>query len=687
MKKFIEELKRRNVIKSALAYLVVAWVLLQALQMLLPMVNAPVWTLKGITIIMAIGLPVWIIVSWIYDITPQGIEKTAKDSGSELVTQVTNKRLNLFIIVSLSIAVIVMGLKLTNIFEDSNKEYSIAVLPFDNKSSDGDTQWFCDGISGSILTNLSKISSLTIISETSSKRYKETYKTIPEIAKELGVSYILEGDVTIYKDQIKINAQLISSQDKHIWAEDYHATFENVLDLQGSIAKQIALQLKIKLTPVEKEILNTSSTTNIEAYKSYLNGLAINNSFTIGNDQLEIAAYNESIIFFKDAISIDSNYADAYAEIANSYRNLAFYSSDGEDYLQLSKDFTAQALAINPNTPQAYINMALINKHVDRDHVNFEINIKKALELDPNNAKAHMEYAFHYEHEEYYDGEKMLSHINKANLIDPLSNAIKSIKVDALIFNSKFDEAEVFLDKSSNIYEPHILVDKKGLIYALRHKDQTLRFTFLTEALEKYPENAGMYQSLSWYYKTIFKDKINFLKYAKMAYELGATSDNAKNYLYALYVNEQFETAKQILNSEIFDKRSNIVKTRMIFDYYTYQGDYDNAIVYLEKLKPLNIFRYYLEKAWMNSKMGNDEIVNDVFTKSRMTPVTKSICFAYLKQRDSMYFYLNMISNTKNPNLRYNRAMTVNSDISFHPYLNEPRFQDFLKKHYLPILN
>ena len=117
MKKFIEELKRRNVIKSAVAYLVVAWILQQVFTNLLPLVDAPDWILKTITLILIIGLPVWIVISWIYELTPQGIEKTTKDSESDLVAQATNKRLNVFIISSLSIAVIVLALKLSNVMQ------------------------------------------------------------------------------------------------------------------------------------------------------------------------------------------------------------------------------------------------------------------------------------------------------------------------------------------------------------------------------------------------------------------------------------------------------------------------------------------------------------------------------------------------------------------------------------------
>ena len=160
MKKFIEELKRRNVIKATIAYLVVAWILQQVFTNLLPLFDAPDWILKTITLILIIGLPVWIVISWIYELTPQGIEKTTKDSESELVAQATNKRLNVFIIVGLAIAVIVLAIKPSFFSSDLDKEYSIAVIPFSNIKVDDGNEWLSAGFTTDINSYLSKISQL-----------------------------------------------------------------------------------------------------------------------------------------------------------------------------------------------------------------------------------------------------------------------------------------------------------------------------------------------------------------------------------------------------------------------------------------------------------------------------------------------------------------------------------------------
>ena len=165
MKKFINELNRRHVIKASLAYLVVSWVLLQVLEFLLPLFESPDWVLKGLTLILAIGLPIWIVISWIYDISPKGIEKTTKYSDDELKTELTNKRLNVFIIVSLSIIVVVLTINLFFFSSDNDERYAIAVLPFENLHVDDKNAWISIGLAKDIHTYLSKIENLTIISE------------------------------------------------------------------------------------------------------------------------------------------------------------------------------------------------------------------------------------------------------------------------------------------------------------------------------------------------------------------------------------------------------------------------------------------------------------------------------------------------------------------------------------------
>jgi len=254
MSKFLNELKRRNVIKSTIAYLVVAWVLLQVFTVLLPILSAPDWILKGLTLLLAIGLPIWIIVSWIYDLTPQGIEKTSDVSKNDLSRHATNKRLNAFIIASLSIAVVVMGLKMSNIFGPSTDgKYSIAVMPFVNVSNDIEQEYFSDGISEEIINMLSQVPGLKVMARTSSFSFKGKNQDAKSIGEQLEVSHILEGSVRRSGNKLRITAQLINIFDgSQMFSEQFDREVADVFDIQDEISEEILDAIMIAKTTSDR---------------------------------------------------------------------------------------------------------------------------------------------------------------------------------------------------------------------------------------------------------------------------------------------------------------------------------------------------------------------------------------------------------------------------------------------------
>ena len=266
MSKFLKELQRRNVIKASLAYIVAAWVLLQVLSIVLPELETPEWVFKTIMTLLVICFPIWVLFSWVYEVTPEGLKKTHKVSTEQSITQTTNKRLNILILVGLAAAILIVLFQPnfnnsnTTISNDLEQDLSIAVLPFDDMSSTGDTQWFCDGMTEDILTHLSKISGIRVISRTSVMQYKNHKKTIPEIAKELGVSHILEGSVRKHENNVLITAQLIQANDEHLWADNFNEKLENVFKIQSDVSKKIVKQLQIKLTPEEEVSINKKAT-------------------------------------------------------------------------------------------------------------------------------------------------------------------------------------------------------------------------------------------------------------------------------------------------------------------------------------------------------------------------------------------------------------------------------------------
>jgi TolB-like protein len=261
MSKFFNELKRRNVIKESIAYLVIAWVLLEVVTMVLPIVGTPSWVLKTFTFFLAIGFPIWIIFSWVYEVTPTGIKKTSKKPLDQSKTVTSNKRLNILIIIGLAATIAISFFNKSTSNNPLSKtttfltEKSIAVLPFEDLSSGGDTEWFCDGVTEDIRTNLSKIKGINkVISYTSVMQYKENRPTIPEIAEKLGVSYVLEGSVRKHKDKIIITAQLIDANDRHIWGDNYNNNFDKIFEIQYNVSKKIVQQLQIAMSPEEEKL-------------------------------------------------------------------------------------------------------------------------------------------------------------------------------------------------------------------------------------------------------------------------------------------------------------------------------------------------------------------------------------------------------------------------------------------------
>ena len=222
--KIFDELKRRNVIKATIAYIVVAWILVQVLTSVLPSIGTPPWVLKTLMFLMAIGLPIWIIFSWVYEITPEGLKKTIKVSEDQSITAATNKRLNIIIIITLIIAIAVSFVNKpvpntpskTIVDKDLVLDNSIAVIPFKNLSDNRENQYFADGMMDDILNHLSIIQGLEVKSRQSSERYRVSDKSMPQIGDELGANYLLEGSVQKHKDSIRIIVQLIDAiNDNH----------------------------------------------------------------------------------------------------------------------------------------------------------------------------------------------------------------------------------------------------------------------------------------------------------------------------------------------------------------------------------------------------------------------------------------------------------------------------------------
>ncbi|WP_353778354.1 adenylate/guanylate cyclase domain-containing protein [Winogradskyella sp. 3972H.M.0a.05] len=322
-------------------------------------------------------------------------------------------------------------------------DYSIAVLPFDNLSTDNDAEIFRDGMTEDILTHLAKIKELHVISRTSVMRYKETEKSIKEIAKELGVSLILEGSIRKYGDKVRVTAQLIDAKsDQHIWAENYDRTLTDIFNIQSEVSKKIVSALELNLTSVEEQGLANIPTQNVEAYKLFLEGKR-------ETDKRTSESITKSIDLYTKAIELDSAYAEAYAEIAHSIYLETYYS--GRDYVEAAKTantYLDKAEEIDPNISRVYSVRGLIY-NIEGKYDEALAAFEKAISLSPNDVTARSQFATFYFYSRQY--EKQLEQAEIAYKLDPLSFPVVNGYSTALAFNHKYDEAEKVLDIAAGL--------------------------------------------------------------------------------------------------------------------------------------------------------------------------------------------------------------------------------------------
>src|SRR5881396_2575851 len=275
-KGFFGELKRRNVYKVAVAYAIVAWLVVQIATQVFPFLEIPNWVVRLVIALVAIGFPIALVIAWAFEITPQGIERT---EVADAMPAAAGQKKNAWIYVAIVGAVLSIGLFFLGRYGFRNgtsssselPQKSIAVLPFDNLSRDPDNAFFAEGVQDEILTRLAKVADLKVIARTSTQKFKSAPENLPDIAKQLGVLNILEGSVQKANDQVRVNVQLVNAmKNAHLWAEIYDRKLTDIFAVESDIAKTIADTLQAKLTGSEKDAMSKKPTANPEAYELYL---------------------------------------------------------------------------------------------------------------------------------------------------------------------------------------------------------------------------------------------------------------------------------------------------------------------------------------------------------------------------------------------------------------------------------
>jgi TolB-like protein/cytochrome c-type biogenesis protein CcmH/NrfG len=401
---FYDELKRRNVLRVGAAYVVAAWLLIQVVETIFPLFGFDETPARVVVIILAICFVPVLVFSWAFELTPDGLKKESEVDRNQSITPSTGKQLDRMIMVVLALALgyfafdkfvldpienrqivqTALEQERTSSPVESYDSKSIAVLPFINRSQLQDDQYFTDGMHDELLTRLAHVSALKVISRTSVMRYRDTIKSIPEIAKELSVASILEGGVQRVGSQVRVNVQLIDTQtDEHLWAEifDRELTAENLFVIQSDISKAIARILKARLTQDESQALEQIPTESLAAYDAYITGRTSLNS--LAQTDLESAVEQ-----FTRATRLDPGFASAWAGLCEA--NLSLYTQNSDSlFYENAERACKQALELDDSRVDVHVALAALYRNTglySRAEVSMQLASYKKAEQAVENA-------------------------------------------------------------------------------------------------------------------------------------------------------------------------------------------------------------------------------------------------------------------------------------------------------------
>ncbi len=421
---FLSELKRRNVLRAGVLYIGAVWALAQGLAQLLPLFGDYDWVARYFVIAAVIGFPFFIAFAWFYEFTPQGLKRESQIDPADATAHSTGRKLDFAIIGVLAVAVVLL---LTNTFvwhKDTGvngssgrvavQDHSIAVLPFVNMTSDKEQDYFSDGLSEELLNQLAQVPQLRVIARTSSFSFKGKNVDVATIAKVLDVANILEGSVRKDGDTLRITAQLIRAADSsHLWSQTYDRKLTEIFKVQDEIAGDVVAALKIKLLPAQQPT-SLQHTHDAGAYQLYLLGKEI---------ELRGGDHPRGVRALRQAVAMDPDYANAWAELATALDELANNEDSqvqsGQD-IKLAFAAAERAIALAPDLPQGYASRGLLRYNRSWDWRGSQADFQRGYALDPNNVTLLNYYAtsLFFIFNRHDDAIAMS---RKATILDPLS--------------------------------------------------------------------------------------------------------------------------------------------------------------------------------------------------------------------------------------------------------------------------
>jgi len=445
---FFVELKRRNVYKVAIAYAVVAWLLMQIATQVFPFLEIPNWAIRLVIMLIVIGFPIALVIAWAFELTPEGLKRT--EFADELPKKSSRNRAWIFVVIiagAMSVGLFFLGrYTASKQSEPSNagtqsvraiSEKSIAVLPFENRSEDKANAYFADGIQDEILTRLSKIADLKVISRTSTQHYKSAPENLPEIARQLGVAHILEGRVQKSGDAVRVNVQLIkAANDSHIWADTFDRKLTDIFSVESEVAKAIADQLRAHLTGQEEQVIAAKPTDNTEAYDAYLRGLAYSLK-TLSTPANALGAQK----YLREAVRLDPKFALAWALLsvveARGYLQTTLQPTVA--LREEARQAAETALALQPNLGEALLAKGSYHYFCLKDYDTAVRYFEQARPLLPNSSRIPESLAYVARRRGQWDQSE--SYFNEAERLDPRNVTLLTQRAISYNQRRRFPEA------------------------------------------------------------------------------------------------------------------------------------------------------------------------------------------------------------------------------------------------------
>jgi len=438
---FFAELKRRNVYKVAIAYIVGGWALSQGIAQVFPVFDVPNWIIRTIVLLIIAGLPVALVLAWRFEITPEGIKRT-EDVDPTKPHSVHGAWIYIAVAgVLLSAALFFLGrYSASPRPSEAGTNKSIAVLPFATLSDDRNDAYFADGVQDQILTNLAKVSDLRVISHTSVRQYKTgAERNLREIGRQLGVAYIMEGSVQRAHDRLRINAELIDARtDAHIWAETYDRTAADLFAIQSELAQSIVAQLKAKLSPQQKAEIEERPTQDLDAFELYLQAKAIIDSYLNATDVG--AALVQALKSLDEAIQRDPNFVSAYCYAARANDLLFFFDLDPTpERISLAEVAVNTALRLRPDSAEAHFARGDFLFRCRRDYDRAQEELAIARPGLPNNSPFFILSGYINRRRNHFaDAERDFS---TAFALDPRNPNAYNLLADTYVLERRFPEA------------------------------------------------------------------------------------------------------------------------------------------------------------------------------------------------------------------------------------------------------